>query len=107
MSDQPIVVGRNRGVGTITLNRPAVHNAFNDAVIAELTTVLEELGSDAGLRAVVLRANGKSFSAGADLGWMRRMAEYGQEENLADARALARLMHVLNDLPKPMAAGSG
>ncbi len=104
MSDQAILVGRSRGVGTITLNRPAVHNSFNDAVISELTSVLEDLGGDDGVRAVVLRANGKSFSAGADLGWMRRMADYGEAENLADAGALARLMHVLNDLPKPTVA---
>ncbi len=93
-----------RGVARLTLDRPEVHNAFNDALIAELTAALESLGADPGVRAVVLAAEGKSFSAGADLGWMQRMAGYGREENLADARALAKLMATLNELPKPTLA---
>ena len=93
-----------RGVARLTLDRPEVHNAFNDALIAELTAALEALGADPGVRAVVLAAEGKSFSAGADLGWMQRMAGYGREENLADARALAKLMATLNELPKPTLA---
>ena len=92
---------REDGVATVTLNRAEVHNAFNDAVIADLTGVLRRLGDDDKVRAVVLRAEGKSFSAGADLGWMQRMAGYGHAENLADAGALAELMRVLNFLPKP------
>lgn len=92
------------GVATVTLNRPDVHNAFNDAVIAELTGVLRRLEADGTVRAVVLRANGKSFSAGADLGWMQRMAGYSREENVADAMALAELMHVLDRLAKPTVA---
>jgi methylglutaconyl-CoA hydratase len=95
---------REDGVATVTLNRADVHNAFNDAVIADLTDVLRRLGSDDTVRAVVLRAEGKSFSAGADLGWMQRMAGYGFEENLRDAAALAELMRVLNFLPKPTVA---
>jgi methylglutaconyl-CoA hydratase len=81
-----------------------VHNAFDDRLIAELTQALESLGEDDGVRAVVLTGAGKSFSAGADLNWMRRMAGYSDEENLADARALARLMQTLNELPKPTVA---
>jgi len=95
---------REDGVATITLNRADVHNAFNDAVIAELTEELRRLGRDDAVRAVVLRAVGKSFSAGADLGWMQRMAGYGHDENLRDASALAELMRVLNFLPKPTIA---
>jgi methylglutaconyl-CoA hydratase len=92
------------GVASVTLNRAEVHNAFNDTVIADLTGTLRRLGDDDKVRAVVLRAEGKSFSAGADLGWMQRMAGYGHAENLADAGALAELMRVLNFLPKPTVA---
>ena len=88
----------------ITLNRPEVHNAFDDRLIAELTTELTRLGDDAAVRAVVLTGSGKSFSAGADLNWMRNTATYGEAENLADARALAKLMATLNELPKPTIA---
>jgi methylglutaconyl-CoA hydratase len=95
---------RSDGVVRLTLNRPDVHNAFDDRLIAELTQALESLGEDDGVRAVVLTGAGKSFSAGADLNWMRRMAGHSDEENLADARALARLMQTLNELPKPTVA---
>ena len=95
---------REDGVATVTLNRAEVHNAFNDAIIADLTGVLRRLGDDDKVRAVVLRAEGRSFSAGADLGWMQRMAGYGHAENLVDAGALAELMRVLNFLPKPTVA---
>ncbi len=95
---------REDGIATVTLNRADVHNAFNDAVIADMTDALRRLGDDDKVRAVVLRAEGKSFSAGADLGWMQRMAGYGHAENLADAGALAELMRVLNFLPKPTVA---
>jgi len=93
-----------RGVVTVTLNRPELHNAFDDALIAEMTRVLTMLGADPAVRAVVLRGHGKSFSAGADLDWMRRMAGYTEEQNLVDAEGLARLMHVLDRLPKPVIA---
>ena len=92
------------GVVRVTLNRPDVHNAFDDRLIAELTKALANLGQDESVRAVVLTGAGKSFSAGADLNWMRRMAGYSDEENLADARGLARLMQTLNELPKPTVA---
>ncbi len=93
-----------RGVATLTLNRPALHNAFDDALISAMTAQLCALDADAGVRCVVLRANGKSFSAGADLNWMKRMAGYTQDQNLADARALAKLMHTLDTLSKPTIA---
>jgi methylglutaconyl-CoA hydratase len=103
-NDHILTETRDDGVATVTLNRAEVHNAFNDTVIVDLTAVLRRLGDDAKVRAVVLRAEGKSFSAGADLGWMQRMASYGHAENLADAGALAELMRVLNFLPKPTVA---
>ena len=91
-----------RGVATVTLNRPELHNAFDDALIAEMTAVLAALGVDPAVRVVVLRGAGKSFSAGADLDWMRRMAGYTREQNQADAEGLARLMYALDRLPKPV-----
>jgi len=90
-----------RGVATVTLNRPEIHNAFDDGLIAELTEVLAAYGENPAVRALILTGAGKSFSAGADLGWMKRMAGYSYEENLADAAGLARLMNVLDRLPKP------
>jgi methylglutaconyl-CoA hydratase len=95
---------RAQGVVWLTLDRPDIHNAFDDRLIAELTSELEGLGADAGVRVVVLTGAGRSFSAGADLNWMRRTASYCESENLADARALARLMQTLNELPKPTVA---
>jgi methylglutaconyl-CoA hydratase len=95
---------RADGSAWITLNRPEVHNAFDDRLIAELTAALTALAADDAVRAVVLTGSGRSFSAGADLNWMRRSSTYGEADNLADARALARLMAVLNELPKPTIA---
>lgn len=92
------------GVGRLTLNRPRVHNAFDDALIARLSAALLALEADRRVRVVVLAATGKSFSAGADLAWMRRMAGYSREENLEDARALAGLMSTLDRLAKPTVA---
>lgn len=93
-----------RGVATLTLNRPDRHNAFDDALIAELTASLARLGAQDGVRAVVLASTGRSFSAGADLEWMRRMAGYSEAENQADAEALARMLHTLDRLPRPTIA---
>jgi len=92
------------GIARITFVRGDRHNAFNDAFIAELTTALRGLESDARVRAVVFAAEGKSFSAGADLKWMRAMAAYGEAENLADAQALAELMRTLDCFSKPTLA---
>ena len=88
----------------VTLDRPQVHNAFDDVLIAELTNVLDALNTDPAVRVVVLAGAGASFSAGADIAWMRRMAGYGEAENLADARALARLLRTLDRLAKPTVA---
>jgi len=105
MSDAFLVTERRAdGSAHITLNRPEIHNAFDDLLIAELTAALAALADDDGVRVVVLTGSGKSFSAGADLSWMRRTSTYGKAENLADARALAKLMATLNELPKPTIA---
>ncbi|MDE2606743.1 MAG: enoyl-CoA hydratase/isomerase family protein [Burkholderiales bacterium] len=93
-----------RGVETVTLNRPEVRNAFNDEVIAELTAVFSELARRSEVRCVVLAGNGPAFCAGADLNWMKRMAGYTREENLADAAALARMLEVIYHCPKPTVA---
>jgi len=92
------------GIARLTLNRPEVHNAFNDELIAALTGALRRLEADQRVRAVTLAGSGKSFSAGADLTWMQRMAGYSEAENLRDAEALARLMRTLNRLAKPTLA---
>ena len=94
------------GAGTawVTLNRPDVHNAFDDNLIAELATAFERLGGDGAVRAVVLRARGKSFSAGGHLNWMRRMAGYSPEENRRDAERLAAMLRTLSHCPKPTLA---
>lgn len=91
-------------VATVRMSRPELHNALDDALIAELTDALLRAGADAGIRVVVLAGAGKSFSAGADLGWMRRMAENSGAENLAGAERLARLLRTLHELPKPTVA---
>ncbi len=92
------------GRATLTLNRPELHNAFDDQLIADMTRILQGFANDSQVRLVILAAAGKSFSAGADLGWMQRMADYSHAENLADAEALANLLRTLNDLPKPTIA---
>ncbi len=99
-----VIVSRMAGVATLTLDRPRVHNAFDEAMIAELTAALVAQAGDPTVRVVVLAATGKSFCAGADLGWMGRAADFTAAENLADARALAGLMSTLDGLPKPTIA---
>lgn len=94
----------SRGVATVTLNRPQLHNAFDDALIAQLIAALQRAAAAPGIRALVLEAKGKSFSAGADLGWMRRMADAGRDDNLRDALQLSRLMETLNTFPAPTVA---
>jgi len=91
-------------VRRITLHRPQVHNAFDDGLIAELTAALQEAGKDNAVRAVVLTGEGASFSAGADLNWMRGMASASEADNCADSLRLATLMRTLQYLPKPTVA---
>jgi methylglutaconyl-CoA hydratase len=105
MTEAPFrVERRGRGVVWLTLDRPEIHNAFDDRLITLLTAELARLGADDAVRVVVLTGAGRSFSAGADLNWMRRTAIYREAENLADAMALARLMQTLNELAKPTVA---
>ena len=94
----------DRGVAAVTLNRPAVRNAFDDRLIADLTSALRRLESDRAVRLLVLTGSGECFSAGGDLNWMRRMAQYSEAENVADAMALAELLRVLNEFAKPTIA---
>jgi methylglutaconyl-CoA hydratase len=89
-------------VAEVWLNRPDVRNAFNDSVVAELTAAFGELGSDAGLRAIVLAGHGKAFCAGADLGWMRTMAGFDWTENHADAARLAHMLWTIYSCPLPV-----
>jgi methylglutaconyl-CoA hydratase len=89
-----------RGVATVTLNTPEKHNAFDDHIIAQLSTLFKKIAAREDINIVILASNGKSFSAGADLGWMKRMASYTYEENLKDANALANMLKALNFLPQ-------
>jgi methylglutaconyl-CoA hydratase len=93
-----------RGVATLWLDRPELHNAFDDALIAALTGELGRLGQAGDVRVLVVAGRGKSFSAGADLNWMKRMAGYTEAENRRDAEALAGLMRALDSFPKPTVA---
>lgn len=99
-----LLIERRGAVGVVTLNRPEIRNAFDDALIASLTESLRRLDADPAVRAVLLAGNGPAFCAGADLNWMRRMAGYGLEQNLADARALAEMLKTLDRLSKPTVA---
>ncbi len=99
-----ITVDVRESIAIVVLARPDVHNAFDATLIRELTQALEAIDADAGVRAVVLLGEGKSFCAGADLNWMRKMAGYGAAENLADAMALAAMLRTLHRLGKPTIA---
>ena len=99
-----IDVAKRNAIGIVTLDRPEVHNAFNELLIAELTGALKALAGDAGVRLVILTGNGPSFCAGADLNWMKKMAGYKRAQNVADAAGLAEMLRVLNELPKPVVA---
>lgn len=94
----------DRGVAKITLNRPDKHNAFDDKVIGELHSALEEVAERGDVRVLILAAEGRSFSAGADLQWMQRMVDLDYESNLADARMLAAMLERLNTMPMPVIA---
>jgi methylglutaconyl-CoA hydratase len=101
---ETLEVEHKNGVATLWMNRPELHNAFNETVIAELTRALRACDEDENVRVVVLAGRGKSFSAGADLNWMKRAAGYSLEENLRDARALAGMLRTLAFLSKPTLA---
>ena len=99
-----LTVEKREPIAILTLNRPEVRNAFDESLIASLTKALRELDVDASVRAVVLAGAGPAFCAGADLNWMKRMAGYGYEQNLEDARALAAMLKALDTISKPTIA---
>lgn len=101
---QSILLECNGAVATVTLNRPQVHNAFDDTLIAELTAALASLADDSAVHALVLTGAGATFSAGADLNWMRGMAQASEQENRDDALRLAKLLRALQFFPKPTLA---
>ncbi len=104
MRYETIRVTEDNRIATVTLARPEVRNAFNEAMIAELSAAFGVLDTHDGIRAVVLAAEGPSFCAGADLNWMRKMAGYGDDENRADARLLARMLEAVHRCGKPVIA---
>ena len=104
MNSEALRLEKSNGVAYVVMARPEKHNAFDDELIAGLTEIFEAVGQDDGVRVVVLGGEGRSFSAGADLGWMARMADYSEAENLEDARRLAHMMRALNEMPKPTVA---
>ena len=101
---ESLAIERQGPLGLITMNRPERHNAFDDVLIAELTEALRSMEAEDGIRVIVLSGAGKSFSAGADLNWMKRMAGFSMDENRRDAMGLATLMRTLAHLRKPTLA---
>ena len=94
----------SRGVAKVTLNNPSKHNAFDDYMITQLSNAFTAIAENSDVRLMILASKGQSFSAGADLDWMKRMAAYSYEENLEDAKALAGMLKMLNDMPQPTIA---
>ena len=101
---EPLLLHREGPLARLRLNRPELHNAFDAPLIAELTIALERAGNDPGVRVVVLEGAGASFSAGADLNWMRGKAAASEADNREDSLRLAKLMRTLDELPKPTIA---
>jgi methylglutaconyl-CoA hydratase len=97
-------VEKKDGIARVTLDRPELRNAFDDELILSLTKVFKEIESEDAVRVMILAGNGPAFCAGADLNWMKRMAGYGYDENLADAEALASMLATLDRMPKPTIA---
>tara|TARA_B110000014_G_C19993700_1_gene514755 strand:+ start:54 stop:869 length:816 start_codon:yes stop_codon:yes gene_type:complete len=89
-----------QGVAQVILNNPEKHNAFDDKIISRLKNLFLDIAKRDDIKIVVLSSNGKNFSAGADLGWMKRMATYSYEDNIKDATELAKMLHALNFLPQ-------
>jgi len=101
---ETILYSTENKIARIYLNRPEVHNAFNEVMIAELNEIFKRVSDDDAVRVVVLAGNGKSFSAGADLNWMKKMINYSYEQNLDDSLKLAELFYLMYSLPKPIIA---
>jgi len=104
MNAQTLEIAIAHHVAVVWMAREKMRNAFNETMIAELAQVFRELGADDGIRAIVLAGRGPAFCAGADLDWMRRMASYSMQENRTDARALADMLRVVYECPKPTLA---
>ena len=104
MNYETVEVVRDGGVATLWMNRPEVHNAFNAQLIADLSAACRALDADPSVRVVVLAGRGKSFSAGADLNWMKAAGEAGEAENFADAMKLAGMLRTLAEMSKPTIA---
>jgi len=94
----------DKPIASVLLDRPDIHNAFNDELVKLVTETFEELGARDDVRVIVLGGNGKSFCAGADLNWMKRMVQYSREQNLEDARAVGRMYLTIAKCPKPVIA---
>ena len=99
-----VTLTMNAGVATVTLSQPEIRNAFSDEVIADITAAFDTVAQHAEVRTVVLAAEGPAFCAGANLNWMRRMADYSREENLVDAGKLAAMLHAIYTCPHPTIA---
>ena len=104
MSQLPLTLIINAGVAVITLTQPEIRNAFSDEVIADITAAFRTAGERPDVRAIVLAAEGPAFCAGANLNWMRRMADYSRDENRVDAGLLAEMLRVIYECPKPTIA---
>ncbi|SIT46394.1 Methylglutaconyl-CoA hydratase [Paraburkholderia piptadeniae] len=104
MQYENLTVAFDNAIATVTLDRPDVRNAFNEAMIAEITSVFRAMNERDDVRAVVLAANGKAFCAGADLNWMKKMAAYSDDENRADAMRLADMLASIYRCNKPVIA---
>ncbi|WP_415886451.1 enoyl-CoA hydratase/isomerase family protein [Neptuniibacter sp. PT8_73] len=101
MTKPVVLLNKAQGVAHLVINKPEVHNAFDDQIISQLLGHLEACDKDPEVRVLVLRSEGKNFSSGADLGWMKRMAKNSYDDNFDDAKQLAALMHQLDTLSKP------
>ena len=97
-----VQVNIDSAIATVTLNRPELHNAFNEVFIEALDKAFSQLGQNPDIRAIILRSEGKSFCAGADLNWMQRMIDYDFTQNVEDARGLARMLKTIRTCPKPI-----
>ena len=99
-----LTVDIREGIARVTLDRPEVRNAFDDALISSLTKAFSEIDANPAVRVLILGGNGPAFCAGADLNWMKRMATYGYEQNVADAQGLATMLATLDRIAKPTIA---
>ena len=102
MKYETLEIQRQNDITTITLNRPELHNAMNEKLMKELTSCFKKLNKDNSTRIIVLTGKGKSFSAGADLNWMKSMANYSREENIQDSKLLSDLYETIYNSPKPI-----